>query len=225
MQRVFPWLVAFLFFCTSLCCGYLLLHERTEVTQLTGDRAAAEKDSQRRIADLKNQLGQAKAAVEEAAKQAAQTASASASSSGAGGSAGGTPGIKIVHIGDILKEHPEYTAIYTKQMRRNVDRMYGDGIATLNLSADQQSKLKDLLLQRQLSVTDAQGAAEAAGMAQGSKEMQNAIKDASQETEQRSRTSWGTTPTTSWSSCRSGSECRTRSSTIMRPISPTPGRP
>ncbi len=70
-------------------------------------------------------------------------------------------------------------------MRRNVERMYGDTLATLNLPADQLAKLKGLLAEKQMSSIDAIQAAEAAGIERGTPEWQDAIKQAAQDTEQQ----------------------------------------
>ncbi len=70
-------------------------------------------------------------------------------------------------------------------MRRNVDRIYGSTLATLNLPPDQLSQLKNALAERQMSNVDAEAAAEAAGVERGSPEWQAAMKQASQEVEQQ----------------------------------------
>ncbi len=92
---------------------------------------------------------------------------------------------KTIRIGDILKEHPEYAALYAKQIRRNVLRMYGGDFTSLNLPPDQLSKLKDLLVERQMSGIDAQEAAEDAGLQRGSPEWQEAVKQSYQEVQQQ----------------------------------------
>ncbi|HTB80279.1 MAG TPA: hypothetical protein VK717_05275 [Opitutaceae bacterium] len=183
--------------------GYFVAHQKTEITQAKADVtqvhlqwSVAEKDEQKRILELQHQLTAAREAEILAEKQIAQQKqdmAALAPSKGEGanetGSANG--GGTIIHIGDILKDHPEYAALYAKQMRRNVDRMYGTGLDTLNLAPDQLSKLKDLLTERQMSNIDAQQLATAAGLERGSPAWQDAMKQAAQDTEQQITTILG----------------------------------
>lgn len=88
-----------------------------------------------------------------------------------------------MHISDILKEHPEYMAIYEKQIRHNVERMYGNGLNTLGLAPDQLAQLKNLLVERQMGTIDAQQAAQSAGLEPGTPAYQTAIQQASQDVE------------------------------------------
>jgi hypothetical protein len=181
MQRALPWLTA-VFFISTVVLGYMVVREKMMITQVSLDWGTADKDSQKRIADLQHRLAAAKEAEVLAAKQAAQAARAASASSGSGGGSS-NGGARIVHIGDILKDHPEYSALYAKQIRRNVDRMYGNGLSTLNLPPEQLAQLKDLLVEREMSNIDAQGAAQAEGLVRGSPEWQDAMKQASQDTE------------------------------------------
>ena len=77
-----------------------------------------------------------------------------------------------------MKDHPEYAPIFNRQTRRNVLRNFGPGIAALNLPPEQAAKLKDLLVERELSANDAQQAAEAAGLARGSPGYRDAVRQA-----------------------------------------------
>ena len=70
-------------------------------------------------------------------------------------------------------------------MRRNIDRMYGSGLATLNLTSDQVSQLKGLLAERQMGSIDAMQAAEAAGLERDSPEWRAAMKQAGQDVQQQ----------------------------------------
>jgi hypothetical protein len=173
MQRVLPWLTAVLF-CGCLVLGYLLLHLRAEMVQTTLTWDTGEKETQKRILDLQHKLAASEKAQALAATQIAQLSQAPAAASG---NANG--GRRIVHISDIVKDHPEYEGLYAKQLHRNIDRMYGN-LASLNLSPDQITQLKNLLVERQMASMDAQSAAEAAGLQQNSPEWREAMKQASQ---------------------------------------------
>jgi len=196
MNRALSWLSAILFLgCLSL--GYLAARQRTEIaqakteiTQVNLHWDAAKKEEQKQILDLQQQLAAAKGAqglAQKPAGQQAQDLSATAQSKSEDASADGSTngGGTIIHIGDILKDHPEYAALYAKQMRRNVDLKYGNSLSTLNLAPDQLSKLKDLLTERAMSSIDAQQLATAAGLERGSPEWQDAMKAAAQDTEQQ----------------------------------------
>jgi len=74
--------------------------------------------------------------------------------------------------------------LYAKDIRRNLVRMYGDGLNQLVLPPGQLAKLKDLLVEQQMSSLDAQQAAEAAGLARGSSAWQAAMRQASQDVQQ-----------------------------------------
>jgi hypothetical protein len=200
MNRALTWLSAILFLgCLSL--GYLAARQRTEIaqakteiTQVNLHWDAAKKEEQKQILDLQQQLATAKGAQGLAQKPAGQqtqdlsaTAQSKSEDASADGSANGSTsgGGTIIHIGDILKDHPEYAALYAKQVRRNVDLKYGNSLSTLNLAPDQISKLKDLLTERAMSSIDAQQLATAAGLERGSPEWQDAMKTAAQDTEQQ----------------------------------------
>jgi hypothetical protein len=174
MKRASPTL-AIVFFLGCLALAVLAFRQRSEIVRADSVGAAAHSQ----IDDLQHQVLSLKAARDQSDKQIAQLTAASASQKAqSGGDSGGT---RIVHISDILKEHPEYTAIYMKQFRRNVDRMYGSGLSNLNLPPDQLSQLKNLLAERQMSNTDAEQAAQAAGLVPGTPAWQAAMSQASQD--------------------------------------------
>jgi hypothetical protein len=179
MQRAIPWLAVILFVgCLSLAT--FGLREKAEIARTAVARKAAENEAQMRIADLQNQVDALKAAQVQGDKQVSQvTLGAPAADKAPGEHA--DAGTRIVHISDIVKDHPEYAALYAKQIRLNIDRMYGNGLNSLNLTPDQLSQLKNLLVERQMGNTDAQQAAEAAGLVQGSPAWQAAMTQASQE--------------------------------------------
>jgi|ERR1700722_17628851 len=181
MRRAIPWLAA-IFFVGCLALGTFVRQQKTEIVLADIARKAAQNEAQARIADLESQVGALNAAKAQADKQIALLTQGA---SGPGNLQDDHPdgGAKIVHISDIIKDHPEYAALYEKQMRRNVDRMYGNGLSTLNLTPDQLSQLKNLLTERQMGNIDAQQAAEASGLVQGSPAWQAAMTQASQDVE------------------------------------------
>jgi hypothetical protein len=181
MRRAIPWLAA-IFFVGCLALGTFVRQQKAEIARVEVARKAAENEARTRIADLQSQVGTLTAAKVQADKQIALlTQSGSAPDKPQGDRPDG--GAKIVHISDIIKDHPEYAALYENQMRRNVDRMYGNGLNTLNLTPDQLSQLKNLLTERQMGAIDAQQAAEASGLVSGSPAWQAAMNQASQDME------------------------------------------
>lgn len=185
MKTTLNWLTVILFL-GCLALGYLLFQQNGRIVAITVREATAGKEARDRIVELQSQLDAAKAAVVAANKAAARLATVPE-----GAPRAATPGspsssaAKVVHLTDIMRDHPEYVALYAKQARRNIDRMYGDGLNTLNLAPDQLSQLKDLLAERQMNNIDAQGAAEAAGLERGTTAWQDAMKAAAQDTEQQ----------------------------------------
>ncbi|HZP60427.1 MAG TPA: hypothetical protein VFB27_08900 [Opitutaceae bacterium] len=162
-----------------------LTQAKAEAARANSRREAAEKESQKQILVLQQQLATAKAAEAEAERPAAATPASRASLAPGPDGSGNSGGPTVVHLSDIVKDHPEYAAIYAKQMRRNIDRMYGGTLDTLNLPPQQLSQLKDLLAERQMSFMDAMRLTSAAGLKQGSPEWQDAMKQASQDVDQQ----------------------------------------
>jgi hypothetical protein len=184
MKNILPWLTAFLFL-GCLALGYLLVRERGVVTEVTVREATAGRQAGDRIAELQNQLAVTKAAAAAAGHPAVRTPPPAADAAPRPPSPGSGGSPRVVHLSDIMKDHPEYAALYAKEVRRGIDHMYGDGLNTLGLAPAQLSQLKNLLAERQMNNVDAQGAAEAAGLERGSPAWQDAMKQAAQETEQQ----------------------------------------
>jgi hypothetical protein len=65
---------------------------------------------------------------------------------------------------DSMRKDPAYAWIWRKQQLRNIQRQYGDAIAAMKLSPDETAKLRNLLLERVNSQTDAREAAQQAGL-------------------------------------------------------------
>ncbi len=178
MKRDVPWFAAILIIgCSAL--AIVALRERSEVSRVTEAQNAATKEEQARIASLQGELGTLKAAKAQADKKIAEMTLASASSQNSQGGANAAG--NVIHLSDIFKEHPEYMALYEKQIRHNVERMYGNGLSTLGLAPDQLTQLKNLLVERQMSAIDADQAAKAAGLEPGSPAWQTATQQATQD--------------------------------------------
>jgi hypothetical protein len=188
-QRANPWLTAISFLgCAAL--GYLALRQKSEFVRIRLEVGSARQTAQKRIADLQLQLTAAQDAQVQAEKQAEHLKQAAAAP--ARPQSGGSDGMRTIHVSDIIKDHPEYAAIMARENRRNVLRQYGDAISELNLPRDQAAKLKDLLVERNLSTSDAQQAAEAAGLQRGSQAWRDAIKQATDGVDQEMTTLLGT---------------------------------
>jgi hypothetical protein len=179
MKRAIPWLAA-IFFVGCLALGVFCFRERTELTKATLTQSASEKEAQSRIAELQGEVGALKSAKAKDDEQIAKLTQdpVSLQKSQGGGDNGGAV---VVHISDIIRDHPEYMPLYEKQMRRNIDRMYGNGLNTLNLPPDQLAQLKNLLVERQMGEMDAQQAAQSQGLTPGSPAWQTAMQQASQD--------------------------------------------
>jgi hypothetical protein len=183
MKRVWetPWLpAALLLGCGVL--GWLAIRQRTELIRVDLEFKAEDKTARNQVADLRQQLAAVQAAQLRAEKLVAQTAQ----------SPSGDGEVRTIHESDIVKDHPEYAAILAKQARRNVIIQYGPGLATLNLRPDQLAKLKDLLVERSQTDSDARQAATAAGLEQNSPAYWNAIKQATDVVDQEMTSVFGT---------------------------------
>jgi hypothetical protein len=181
MPRATSWLAA-IFFVGCLVLGYLLHRQEALLAALAQQSDTAGKTAQQRISELEHRLTAAEAG-QAAAKKSAAQAAANASAAGANGTSDSGP--VVIHIGDILRDHPEYAALYAKQLRRDINRMYGTSLDRLNLPPDQLAHLKDLLVERQMDSIDAQGAATAAGLKQGTPDFRAAMQQATQGVEQQ----------------------------------------
>jgi hypothetical protein len=87
---------------------------------------------------------------------------------------------RMVHISDIIKDHPEFGAIDAKETRRKIIQQYLPLLARLNLSPAQLQRAKDLLAERSLSVSDAQQAAAESGVPSESAEWNVAVNQSIQ---------------------------------------------
>jgi hypothetical protein len=181
MQRAYPWLTAILLL-VFLTLGYLLLREKTEIVAVGLRRDDDDRAARAQAVDLQHQLIAAKNAQARAEKQLAELRQTAAAPTKA--VADDSDGMKTIHISDIIKEHPEFAGYWAAQQRRNVFQQFGPALAKLNLPPEQLAKLRDLLLEREMSSTDAAQAAEAAGLKQGSPGWRDAMTQATAAAEQ-----------------------------------------
>ena len=186
-ERVHPWLAA-ISFLGLLALGYLAFRQRAEIVQIDLDLGTADQASHQRIANLQQQLASAKEAEAQAEKQLAQATAGSARSPAGNGDGA----VRTIHISDIVKDHPEYAALAARDSRRNILRQYGDALAALNLPPEQLAKMRDLLVERELSTNDAQQAAEAAGLQRGTAAWRDAMQQATDSVEQEMTAVLGT---------------------------------
>ena len=168
MRRAHPWLTAVLAL-GFLALGCLVLRQKTRIVQLGLNRSDSDLAIRNEAAALQRRLVAAKDARARAEKQIAQLKQSGAASAGATAPAP-DPSMRTIHMSDILKDHPEYAAIMAAQARRGIILpAIRTGARRLNLLPPEQlAKLKDLLVERNLSETDAQQAARAAGLTDGS---------------------------------------------------------
>jgi len=184
MQRLQSWLIASLL-AGCLVLGYFALQQKIEIAREELDLGSADGASQKRIVELQHQLAAAQAVQAQGEKQLAKLKQSSGPVSAEGVR-------RVIHISDMVRDHPEYAAIAARDQRRDMLRQYGVGLAGLNLPPDQLAKLKDLLVERTASANDAQQAAEAAGLERGSPAWREALKQASDAMDQEITTALGT---------------------------------
>lgn len=173
-SSAYPFLAATLLL-GCLVLGCLVLRQRAEVVRVDLELGVADKAAQARLADLRHQLAAVQVAQRQTEKEVAQLSLAAAQPAGGGDSA-----VRTVHNSDIVRDHPEYAAILARQARRNMLRQYGVALEGLNLPPAQLAKLKDLLVERNLSSQDASEAARAAGLEQGSPDWLAAMRAATE---------------------------------------------
>jgi hypothetical protein len=181
MQRAYPWLAA-IFFIGCLVLGYFAFHQQAQIRQIGQDRDVLEQATHKQIVDLQHQLVRLKTDQAQAVAQVPLAKKDLVPGQGSQDPNGN--GVKTIHLGDVMKDHPEYEALYAKGIRRNLARSYGDGLDKLNLPPEKLAKLKDLLVEQQMSSLDAQQAAEAAGLERTSPAWRKAMNQASQEVQQ-----------------------------------------
>ena len=87
------------------------------------------------------------------------------------------PGITVIRTEDVIREYPEYAELRKKERRRNAIRQYFHGMSALDLPDGQMAKLKELVVEKSLSLSDAQEAAKDAGIGPGTPQMSKAMTE------------------------------------------------
>src|SRR5665213_204102 len=179
MRRSAPWLIALL---AVMGCLWLADRERNAqdaVLRLTQENAAQGRqlqESHLRLAELDRKYAAAAAALTQgkATPKAADSIAAAAAKD---------PSHVVIHMHDLIRQYPEMEGIWRRQIRRGIITQYGAALADLNLSPDQLAKVKDLLVERQVSPNDAADAASQMGVQPGTPEMAKAMQQAGQAVE------------------------------------------
>lgn len=156
-----------------LAVGLWLLHENralaASLAEVRRDSAARDARNGKLIADLRRQVA-------EAAKTARRT-----QDSAAAGRLSRQVERNLVGTADMLRDHPEFLPLDARIVRRHVVNSYGRTLDRMSLPPAQKAKLLDLLVERQLTVQDAAGAAKAAGMEPFGADSDAAVKQATAE--------------------------------------------
>jgi hypothetical protein len=123
-----------------------------------------------------------RAALADTARAKAEAKLAASAPAATEGAKGNTPP-NMVHLRDLVRDHPELEATRMMILRRDALRQFGDRLAKLNLPHDQLGQLENLLVERSLAAGDAKEAARQAGLAEGTPAFNQAIVNAQTEVE------------------------------------------
>ena len=181
MSRSIPWILCGLLGASAVALAVQLGRVDVEMARLRGlaSRDAVElKQSQRHAVQLMARLDKTKSTA-----SATTAAAADAKQSDKGDDKDN--GVTVIHMSDVVRDHPEMADLWNKQQRMNMLRQYGDAIAGMHLPPDEAEKLKSLLVERQNSMNDARDAAAKAGIKPGTPEMAQATSQAAAEVQQQ----------------------------------------
>jgi hypothetical protein len=132
--------------------------QHQEISTLRTQRDALLNESAvsgRRASELAGKLAEKDAALAKARTQLASLKSAGGSIAGGAAANSQASGPRLVHLKDVIRDHPEFVLLEQKELRRNIVRTYSRAIAALNLPPDQATQLKDLLVEREMASSDA----------------------------------------------------------------------
>jgi RNA polymerase sigma factor (sigma-70 family) len=161
--------------------------QQQKVTRLLTERKALMLESSAnagRVNDIAGRLAKAEAAL---AGTRVQTGGAKAAGNSSGPKIApnsGASGMTVIHMKDLLRDHPEMAALQRKELRRSIIREYSSAIAALNLPPDQATQIKNLLIEKAMSSADAMEAATQAGLQPNSGETNRAISQATKDLDQ-----------------------------------------
>ncbi|HTB79581.1 MAG TPA: hypothetical protein VK717_01710 [Opitutaceae bacterium] len=146
---------------TLIACGYLSFHgseQEKEITELhtkIGAMTVSDHDQQNQLTELKDHLAKAEEALLEAQKDSRRKADAANST---------RPRVSRNASDSKLRNDPGYAAFLHRQELRDLNRVYGEELAKLNLSPDKLAKVKDLLIARSDAIKDARETAQDSGL-------------------------------------------------------------
>jgi len=181
MSRSIPWILSALLAAAVAVLSVQLGRFEAEVAGLRGQLARDSvtlKQDQRHTVELMARMARAKS------NESTATAGAADAKQGEK-EEDKSDGMTVIHMKDVIRDHPEMADLWRKQARTNMLRQYGDAIAGMHLPGDQADKLKNLLVERDASVTDARDAAAKAGIKPGTPEMAQATAQAAAEVQQQ----------------------------------------
>ncbi len=157
--------------------------QHRQITALQAERTSAFNESAasgRRANELAGRL-----AADEAALARVKTQLSTQQSGGGNMSANNPPpGVKVIHMKDVIRDHPEYAALLRKDLRRNVVREYSRAIAALSLPPDKAIQLKELLVESGMTSYDAEDAVSQSGLDPNSAEARKAVSEATKDSDQ-----------------------------------------
>jgi hypothetical protein len=151
-----------------ICLGgtvYLLAQRNAELRRERTQSAAAESRFKGQLADLQKQLATAeKARADSERRYQKMKAGAEEAGRAAGASQASGNAPAAGNLMDQMRKDPAYAALWHKQQLRSIQRQYGDAIAAMHLSTDQQTTLRDLLVARNEARLDAREEAQNQGL-------------------------------------------------------------
>ncbi len=171
MRRFSPWLAA-LSVIGCLGLGGLYLRREAAFAKEEAGWDAGRKQGEQRLAALRDEG----AAARKSAEAARQAKPSPVRAAPAGPHI--DPDTVILHLSDLVREHPELAEMRRRDFRNAMMRNFGPVIAGLNLPPAVAARLKDLLTELQSANEDAANAASAAGLQRGSPEWRDAVRAA-----------------------------------------------
>jgi len=162
--------------------AFLGVSQQSEIASLRRELHSSVAESGQRTRELQDKLTASASTVASLRVQvkALKAGSAQGGKSGSKGAESDT--FKVVHMKDVIRDHPEYAELEDREIRHSVMRRYATAIAALDLPADQEIRLRQLLVEKEISAADARRAADQAGVSPDdlNKAMNAATKDADQ---------------------------------------------
>lgn len=163
-----------------------VVEQRKISTLLTQQNALVSESSANsiRISELSAKLAKAEAALAAARAPANVVKATAGSIASKTVTSAGAPEVTVIHMKDVLRDHPEMAALQRKELRRGVVREYARAITALNLPPDQATQLKNLLVEKAMTSADAMELATQAGLQPNSAEVGKAVAQATKDLDQ-----------------------------------------